>query len=289
MFGNISTGYKSGGYNSGGGATSLSVVSNGVLVSTKRLFDRETVTNYELGIKSSWFDRKLKANLTLFRMDIAGFQDRAFDGVSFIVRNAGNLRQQGFEFDTTVAPTRHLSLSASVAYLDSKFTKFANASGLAGCVPVGGVIPAACTSLPSQGQVQDLTGKPNTFSPEWSGNVGVDWTGDIGSSGMSWALNGSLSFISSQYVGTVNDANPQSLASGYALLGARLTINGPDEGWSVSVFGRNLANKHYWPLSVYQPLGGSLGLNNTVFPGSTANRVQASEPRTFGASATFRF
>jgi iron complex outermembrane receptor protein len=188
-----------------------------------------------------------------------------------------------------VAPTRHLSLSASVAYLDSKFTKFANASGLAGCVPVGGVIPAACTSLPSQGQVQDLTGKPNTFSPEWSGNVGVDWTGDIGSSGMSWALNGSLSFISSQYVGTVNDANPQSLASGYALLGARLTINGPDDRWSVSVFGRNLANKHYWPLSVYQPLGGSLGLNNTVFPGSTANRVQASEPRTFGASATFRF
>ena len=289
VFGNISTGYKSGGYNSGGGATSLSVVSNGVLVSTKRLFDRETVTNYELGIKSSWFDRKLKANLTLFRMEIAGFQDRAFDGVSFIVRNAGNLRQQGFEFDTTVAPTRHLSLSASVAYLDSKFTKFANASGLAGCVPVGGVIPAACTSLPSQGQVQDLTGKPNTFSPEWSGNVGVDWTGDIGSSGMSWALNGSLSFISSQYVGTVNDANPQSLASGYALLGARLTINGPDDRWSVSVFGRNLANKHYWPLSVYQPLGGSLGLNNTVFPGSTANRVQASEPRTFGASATFRF
>ena len=290
VFANLSTGYKSGGYNSGGGATSLSTFdTSGNLVSTKRLFDRETVTNYELGIKSSWFDRKLKANLTLFRMDIGGFQDRAFDGISFIVRNAGNLRQQGLEFDTTVAPTRHFSVSASVAYLDSSFTSFANASGPAGCVPVSGAIPAVCAALPAQGQVQDLTGKPNTFSPKWSGNVSADWTGDIGSSGLAWALNGSLSFISSQYVGTVNDANPQSLASGYALLSSRLTINGPNDRWSVSVFGRNLANKHYWPLSVYQPLGGSLGLNNGVFVGSTANRVQASEPRTFGASATFRF
>jgi len=117
----------------------------------------------------------------------------------------------------------------------------------------------------------------------------VDWSGDIGSSGLGWALNGNLSFVSDQFVGTVNDGNPQSRADGYALLGARLTINGPDDRWSVSLFGKNLANEHYRPLSVYQPLGGALGLNNTAFPGSTANRVMASEPRTYGASATIRF
>ena len=55
------------------------------------------------------------------------------------------------------------------------------------------------------------------------------------------------------------------------------------------MFGRNLANTYYRPLSVYQPLGAALGLNNTVFPGSTANRPMANEPRTFGAAATFRF
>ncbi len=119
VFANHSTGYKSAGYNSGGGVPALSTFGpGGVLVSTKRLFDRETVKNYELGIKSSWLDRALKLNLTLYRMDIGGFQDRAFDGVSFIVRNAGNLRQQGFEFDTTVSPARGLSFSGSVAYLE---------------------------------------------------------------------------------------------------------------------------------------------------------------------------
>jgi iron complex outermembrane receptor protein len=273
VFATHSTGYKSGGYNSGGGTPSLSTFdANGNLVSTKRLFDRETVKNYELGIKSSWMDRKVKANLTFYRMDIGGFQDRAFDGVSFIVRNAGALRQQGFEFDATLAPSRNFSVSASVAYLDSKFTNFTTAS-----------------NLPGLTGTQDLTGKPNTFSPKWTTNVSADWTGDLGSTGMNFAVNANVSMISDQYVGTVNDANPQSLADGYAVAGARLTLNGPNDRWSVSVFGRNLTNAHYRPLSVYQPLGAALGLNNTVFNGSTANRVQASEPRTFGASATVRF
>ncbi|HEY5710517.1 MAG TPA: TonB-dependent receptor [Allosphingosinicella sp.] len=273
VFANHSTGYKSSGYNSGGGTPSLSTVdASGNLISTRRLFDRETVNNYELGIRSSWLNHALTANLTLYRMDIAGFQDRAFDGVSFIVRNAGNLRQQGAELDVAVHPTNRLTFSGSIAYLDSAFTSFANASNLPG--------------LPG---TQDLTGKPNSFSPDWSGNVAVDWNGNFGSSGWTWQLNGNVSFVSDQYVGTVNDANPQSIADGYALVGARATINGPGDRWSLALFARNLANAHYRPLSVYQPLGAALGLNNGVFPGSTANRVQASEPRAYGVSATFRF
>jgi iron complex outermembrane receptor protein len=273
LFANRSTGYKSGGYNSGGGTPSLSTFdASGNLISTKRLFDRETVTNDELGIKSTWLNRSVHANLTFYRMDISGFQDRAFDGVSFIVRNAGNLRQQGFEFDTTLAPTRQLSFTASLAYLDSKFTSYTNAS-----------------NLPGLTGTQDLTGKPNTFSPKWTGNFAIDWSTNLGSTGLSLATNGNLSIVSDQYVGTVTDANPQSLADGYAIVGARLTLNGPRNRWSLAVFGRNLNDAHYWPLSVYQPLGAALGLNNTVFPGSTANRVLANEPRTFGLAGTFRF
>lgn len=265
-FATFSTGYKSGGYNSGGGSPALTPPV------TRRLFDRETVKNYEIGIKSSWLDRALKANLTLYRMDIAGFQDRAFDGVSFIVRNAGSLRQQGFEFDTVLSPTRNLSFTGSIAYLDSKFTDY-----------------AAGANLPGLTGTQNLTGTPNTFSPEFVGNVAVDWSGEIGSGGIGWSLNTNLSFVSDQFVGTSLDGNPQTLADGYTQLGARATLHGADDSWSVSLFGRNLGNTHYSPLMVYQPLGGPLGLNNTVFPGSTAVRVQASEPRTYGVSATFRF
>jgi iron complex outermembrane receptor protein len=266
VFATHSTGYKSGGFNSGGGSPALTPPVS------RRLFDRETVKNYELGIKSSWLDRAFKANLTLYRMDIAGFQDRAFDGVSFIVRNAGSLRQQGFEFDTVISPSRNLSFTGSLAYLDSEFTDY-----------TGGA------NLPGLTGTQDLTGQPNTFSPEWVGNVAVDWSGDIGSSGLAWAINANLSFVSDQFVGTSLDANPQTLADGYTQIGARATINGSDDRWSLSVFARNLGNTSYRPLAVYQPLGGPLGLNNTVFPGSTAVRVQASEPRSYGIAASFKF
>ena len=131
FFGSYSTGYKSAGYNSGAGSPSLTTrraaTAADVVRPERRVFDRETTENWELGAKTSWLESQADANLTFYRMDINGFQDRAFDGTSFTVRNAGNLRHQGFEFDGVAKPLRNLSLFASVAYLDSEFTEYDNA------------------------------------------------------------------------------------------------------------------------------------------------------------------
>jgi iron complex outermembrane receptor protein len=292
FFGSYSTGYKSAGYNSGAGSPSLTTVA-GQFRPERRVFDRETTENWELGAKTSWLDRKLTANLTFYRMNIKGFQDRAFDGTSFTVRNAGNLRHQGFEFDGVAKLARNFSVLGSLAYLDSEFTDYDNAAGLPGCAPrvIAGVptIPAACQLLPNQGQTQDLKGEKATFAPKWSGRIGFDWTGDIGSSGMSWDLNSNVSFISKHLGGLVNDANPQTIIDGYAILGARATLNGKNDLWSVSLFGNNLLDKQYEAGNLYQFLGTNLGLNNGVFTGSTAVRRLHADPRTYGASATFRF
>jgi iron complex outermembrane receptor protein len=292
FFGSYSTGYKSAGYNSGAGSPSLTTVA-GQFVPERRVFDRETTENWELGAKTSWFDRKLTANLTFYRMNIDGFQDRAFDGTSFTVRNAGTLRHQGFEFDGLAKLARSFSVFAGLAYLDSEFTDYDNAAGLPGCAPrvIAGVptIPAACQSLPNKGQTQDLKGERATFAPKWTGRLGFDWTGDIGSSGMNWDLNTNMSFVSKHFGGLVNDANPQTIIDGYAILGARATLNGKDDRWSVSLFGNNLLKKQYEAGNLYQFLGTNLGLNNGVFTGSTAVRRLHADPRTYGASATFRF
>ena len=63
-------------------------------------------------------------------MNIGGFQDRSFDGTSFTVRNAGNLRHQGFESTASADPQP--VLLAGVAYLDSEFTDYPNAPCLPG-------------------------------------------------------------------------------------------------------------------------------------------------------------
>ena len=251
FFGSYSTGYKSAGYNSGAGAPSLTTIPvtppttppTFIFVPERRVFDRETTGNWELGAKTSWLDRKLTANLTFYRMNIKGFQDRAFDGTSFTVRNAGNLRHQGFEFDGVARLSRNFSVFTSLAYLDSEFTDYDNAAGLPGCAPrvIAGVptIPAACQSLPFQGQRQDLKGEKATFAPKWSGRIGFDWTGDIGSTGMSWDLNTNASFVAKHLGGLVNDANPQTIIDGYAILGARATLNGANDRWSISPCRRN--------------------------------------------------
>jgi iron complex outermembrane recepter protein len=288
VFGTYSTGYKSAGYNSGAGAPSLTTVA-GQFRPERRVFDRETTENWELGAKTSWLDRKLTLNFTLYRMNIDGFQDRAFDGTSFTVRNAGTLRHQGFELDAVGKPIRGLSLYGSVAYLDSEFTDYPNAAGLPGCAPTAAGIPLACQSLPFQGQRQDLEGVAATFAPKWSGRLGFDWTGNVGSSDLTYNLNSNLSFVSKQFGGLVNDGNPQTIIDGYALLGARATLNGSNDAWSVSLFGNNLLNKQYEAGNLYQFLGTNLGLNNGVFTGSTAVRRLHADPRTYGVAATFRF
>ena len=271
FFASYSTGYKSAGYNSGAGSPSLTTV-GGIFRPERRVFDRETVDNWEVGAKSSFLDRRLTLNLTFYRMDIKGFQDRAFDGTSFTVRNAGELRHQGFEFDGIAKLGGGLTVYANVAYLDSEFTEYPNAA-----------------NLPGLGGTQDLEGKPATFAPDWNGRIGFDWTGRIGSSGLNWALNSNLSFVSDQYGGLVNDANPQTIIDGYALLGARATLNGPGDRWSVSLFGNNLTDKQYEAGNLYQFLEGSLGLRNGVFPGSTAVRRLHADPRSYGVAASFRF
>jgi len=286
FFATYSTGYKSAGYNSGAGFPSLTPNNDPAL--TKRVFGRETTDDWELGGKTSWLDHALTLNLTFYRMNIKGFQDRSFDGTSFTVRNAGNLRHQGFEFDAVARPIHNFSLLANVAYLDSKFTDYPNASGLPGCAATAAGIPAACTAV-GLGATQNLEGKPATFAPKWSGRVGFDWTGGLGSSGYSWDVNSNLSFFSKQFGGLVNDANPQTIIDGYAIVGARASLNGPGDHWTLSLFANNLLNKQYSAGYLAQFLDGPLGLRNGVFPGSTAIRSLHADPRTIGASGTVRF
>jgi iron complex outermembrane receptor protein len=79
LFATLSSGYKSGGFNSQGGRQALE--------EERRIFGPEETTNYELGVKSTLFDGSMTANATLYRMDVDDFQDRQFDGLSFVVLN----------------------------------------------------------------------------------------------------------------------------------------------------------------------------------------------------------
>ena len=269
FFTSYSTGYKSGGFNSGGGSVNLGAEG--------RTFDKETSTNYELGAKTTWGGGAAHFNITLFRMDLDDFQDRAFDGTSFNVINAGNLRQQGVEIDADYTVLDGLRLYGALGYLDSEFTQYPNAS----CLPYPAFVNPKCT--------QDLKGERNVFSPKWQGNVGAEMTGDLGMGSLGYLFRIDAAYRSEAFVGGINDNNPQTVEPGYSLLSGRFMVQfGADRQYSVGVFGDNLTDQGACQGRPYQPFGAQLGLLDPV-SGGTVVRCNTVPPRTVGVSLRASF
>ncbi len=124
----FSQGFKSGGYQ-GTAATSL--------VATTP-FDPENVDNYEIGLKSTFLDKRLRSNMSIFFMDYTDLQGG-------IVTNAGTPKTlnadaeiKGFEWELIGLPMEGLRLGLSLGYLDSEYTDYEGAPEREG-EPVNGL------------------------------------------------------------------------------------------------------------------------------------------------------
>jgi iron complex outermembrane receptor protein len=262
-----STGYKSGGLNSAGGAVPLGA---------RRLFNSETSTDWEAGVKSVLFERRLLLNATAYRTELDDFQERSFDGTSFIVRNAGSIRAQGVEIEGQARPTSNVAIDFGVAYLDSKFTSNHFAPGLPACT-------GAATSCPV---IQDLTGRTPTYSPKWTGNIGAEYTSDPFLDGFTLSVRGDANY-SGRYFST-SDLSPQGVVDAVTFYGGRLALNGPGGSWQVALSGENLTNEKVFRTKFPQILDTAFGVRNPA-SGYTLMRGFMGTPRTWRVSASKTF
>lgn len=263
IFGSFSTGFKSGGFDSAPGTT-------GPVGAAARSFLAETVENWELGVKSELFERRLVANVTVFRSDIDDLQFRSFDGLQFRTRNNGKARQQGVEFDTMARPIPPLTLTLAGTYLDSEYLDFQGAPG-----------------LPGFGGAQNLSGERLPYSPKWQGAVSAQYVGDL-ANGWTWLARADLSFSSKVNLASSGDNNPDADQKGYQVLGARVAIRGPEERWEAAVYGQNLTGETFCTGIFNQPNNAAFGLNNAV-TGATALRCTLNDPRQAGVELKARF
>ncbi len=262
VFATASTGFKSGGFNAEGTFPALSRAQRG--------FAPEQTTNYELGIKSQLFDRTLQLNATVFVTDIEDFQDRSFDGISLLVRNAGELRQSGVEMDFIWAPLDQLSFIGGLAYLDSEFLDYRNASPLPGGPP------------------QDLTGERNHFAPEWQGSLIADWNEALpGSEDVEYFLRGEAQYVGEQNVGSSTNQDPQTIQEAYSLYNARIGLRAFNDRWEFSLFGRNLTDEGYCVNTFEQAFGGPLRATDAA-TNTTAQRCAVGAPLTWGVQLRLR-
>ncbi len=263
LFASVSTGFKGGGFNSGGSGVALG--------REARIFEEETSTNFEVGMKGKFADGKAIANLTYYNTELEDFQDRSFDGISFLTRNAGSRTQKGVEADFILNPVDSLMIFAGVSYLDSVFDSFESASP-----KVGAITP------------QDLSGKTPHFSPEWQGSLVAEWRAAMGSGNLEWFLRPEFTYIGEQNIGANTNLNPQSMQDAYALINLRLGLAAADGRWQVTAYGKNLSDEGYCEVNYDQPLGLQFGGIDPV-ANTVPQRCSLGSPRTYGVSFRWNY
>ncbi|WP_176593448.1 TonB-dependent receptor [Sphingobium sp. EM0848] len=205
----------------------------------------ETVKAWEAGIKSEWFNRRLRVNLDIFRSDFKDFQATILtkipDGAggllqAIVIGNAGGLRTQGMEGNVAVQPMRGLTLSGALTYTDAKFTDY---------------VYNATT---------DYTGSRLTNSPEWAGTAAVDYETEFGS-GLGVRAHADYAYRSEYW--TVVGQPAYSNVPGYGLVNGRLTFSLPGKTVEFGIYARNLFDTYF---STGWQQYGALGLLHYTSP-----------------------
>jgi outer membrane receptor protein involved in Fe transport len=107
------------GFKSGGWTTRLS---DPILDSSKARFSPEYNKALELGLKSEFFDRHVKANLALFQNKYDGVQINVQQGPSPVMQNAGNATIKGAELELQGIMDNGLGLGLNAGYIDAYYT-----------------------------------------------------------------------------------------------------------------------------------------------------------------------
>lgn len=104
-YASISRGFKSGGFN--------------VKDTPGKAYDAEYTWNYELGLKSQWFDKRLQFNASAFYIKWDKQQVEVPNYPDFTIINAEHSTSKGLEFELRALPLSALELTGSFGYVYS--------------------------------------------------------------------------------------------------------------------------------------------------------------------------
>lgn len=248
-------GFKAGGFNVSAGLNPAATVG-------KARFGAETAEGAEIGFRSLLLDRRLSVNLTAYRYTYSDLQVQFFDPVTIsqVAGNAGKLRTQGFEgdFNYRLPFAEGLSFHGAVAYNDAKFHDFVGQ-----CYP-GQTVAQGCNQIFAAGRFngQDYEDRRPPKAPKFSGRIGAIFETPLTDSGIGLRLSGDVSHSSSY---NYTDAlRPDGVQKAYTKVDASIALSGPDKRWTLSLIGRNLANKLVVLTANDIPFTGGTGTGTAV-------------------------
>ena len=240
VFGGYARGYKGLAYDLTSTLTTRSLLATGPLkgtpvadaVAAKQPIPAETVNSYEIGFKSTFFDRRLTWNVTAFDEEFQGFQAQSRDEVTGqnVLNSIGKVTSRGFETEVA-ALVGDFTLSGGGAYDRAVMERFPNAT----CFPLQ-TTAQGCVA----GQ-QDLSGKPLFNAPKW--NFSANGQYDVPVTFHDWKpfVTGSVRWQSQVVFNLLQD--PDSVQKAYSSFD--MAVGAQDEHWKVTVFCNNLFDKSY--------------------------------------------
>ncbi|WP_076073050.1 TonB-dependent receptor [Sphingomonas montana] len=209
----------------------------------------ETSTDWELGVRSQFFERRATFNVTLFDSKFRNFQAQAVDILpdgtqNFRLTNVGRVRTRGIEVETAFRPVNNLSIGASGTYLDAVYSSFVGAPCYALQTAAQG-----CVGTPPR---QDLSGTRAAQAPKWKLTANYEYWHSLGGSDLEAVTSGAATYQSSQY-----SRDPLTRVPGYTMVNMQLGLRNHDRTWAVTGFVNNLFDKQYRYL--YNNVSGSYG------------------------------
>jgi iron complex outermembrane recepter protein len=247
-------------------------------------FDSETADNFEIGFKGRFLDRTLSLTTALFHQTFDDYQVEIQDdlGIGNTIQNAASVEIQGVEAEFVWLVGEHLSFDGNVSYLDATWDEYTDA----GCIRPQYQAVACTEVITGDGQsafVQDLSGEPLNYAPDWSYNLNATWSDTLGER-LEWYIRGEVAFRDEVYF--FPDLDPDAVGGDYTLFNASLGLSAADLSWQVIVWGKNLADEDYLVSASPNFDSGDPRFGNTPVEGY---RVVAGIERTYGITLKYSF
>jgi iron complex outermembrane receptor protein len=239
VYGQVSTGFKGGGVNP-----------RPFNKPQVQPFGPETLTSYELGLKSDLFGRLARLNVAAFYSNYNDIQltllscPQFSPGPCVLPANAGDAHIKGAEAELSLRPITGLSIDAALSYVDFEYTSINPLAGGPGN-PTG----AQYGNFPP-------------YTPRWKWSIGAQYIVDLGGSG-SLTPRIDAAYQGDMYSGAANTALERIPA--YTLVNGRLTWKNSKDDLEISAEVTNIFNKYYF-LTTLDLTGAGIG-NASAQPG----------------------
>lgn len=256
VYGAYKTGYKSGGFN----ASALPAPT--VTTANDFRFKNETVDGFEFGAKFLLDDGRLSVNTAIYSFDYKDLQVLVYDSLTtqFNARNAGHLKTKGVEIDAVWkadAIADGLTLRGALAYNHARYQDYTGPC-YAGQTPTAG-----CDLSFANGKFNEqlYSGRQPPKAPAWAGSGGALYEMEL-SGGNRLSFSGDARYTSK--FNTHDALRPDTIQKSFWLFDSSIRFE-HNQGWSLSLIGKNLADKLVVHSSGDNPqTGASTGTPNGV-------------------------